>query len=105
MITSSIVEALVSVRRLRGFLHAHESQKDARVILPSAGKDEPVLEISGGEFAWDADEGTTKASTLEGIDLTVKPGTLVGVLGRVGAGKVCMLQGCRSHISDEDGVD
>ncbi|KZV80265.1 multidrug resistance-associated ABC transporter [Exidia glandulosa HHB12029] len=95
MITSSVVEALVSVRRLRSFLHAGELQPDARATLPppAPGSDEPVLEVAGGEFTWDANvDGTnTKSSTLEGIDLVVKPGQLVGVLGRVGAGKTSLL--------------
>lgn len=44
-----------------------------------------VLSIKGGEFSWEKDN---VQSTLEDINLTVKKGQLVGVLGRVGAGKV-----------------
>jgi ATP-binding cassette, subfamily C (CFTR/MRP), member 1 len=43
------------------------------------------LKIQDGEFQWGDEEAEP---TLHGIDLTVKKGELVGVLGRVGAGKV-----------------
>jgi ATP-binding cassette, subfamily C (CFTR/MRP), member 1 len=44
-----------------------------------------VLSIKGGEFSWDKDSMTP---TLEDINLTVRKGELIGILGRVGAGKV-----------------
>jgi ABC-type glutathione transport system ATPase component len=43
------------------------------------------LSIQGGEFAWEKD---AIQPTLEDINITVKKGQLLGVLGRVGAGKV-----------------
>lgn len=43
------------------------------------------MSIEGGEFSWDKED---VKSTLEDINLTVNRGQLVGVLGRVGAGKV-----------------
>lgn len=44
-----------------------------------------VLSISGAEFSWSKD---AQVSTLQDINLVVRKGDLVGVLGRVGAGKV-----------------
>lgn len=41
--------------------------------------------IENGEFSWNKDAAQP---TLEDISLTVKKGELVGVLGRVGCGKV-----------------
>ena len=43
------------------------------------------MSIRDGEFAWSKD---AVSPTLEGINMTVKKGELVGILGRVGAGKV-----------------
>jgi len=43
------------------------------------------LSIINGEFSWNKD---AVQPTLEDINLTVKKGELIGVLGRVGCGKV-----------------
>ena len=45
------------------------------------------LTIEDGEFAWASDAPTP---TLEGISLNVRKGELVGVYGRVGAGKTSL---------------
>ena len=47
-----------------------------------------VLEIENGEFAWSKD---AQSPTLEGINLVARKGELTGIIGRVGAGKVCVL--------------
>jgi ATP-binding cassette subfamily C (CFTR/MRP) protein 1 len=47
-----------------------------------------VLEIKDGEFSWSKD---AQSPTLEGIDLVARKGELTGIVGRVGAGKVCFL--------------
>lgn len=44
-----------------------------------------VLSITDADFAWSS---TAAKPTLEDITLSVRKGELVGVLGRVGAGKV-----------------
>ena len=89
-VTSNIIEALVSINRLSAFFAADELQVDAReVVRTSKERLEPgdeVLAIHGGEFTWNKEQ---VSPTLEDINLVVKKGELVGVLGRVGAGKVC----------------
>lgn len=90
MVTSNIIEAVVSINRLSAFLNADELQPDARQLIqskPKLGLGDEVLSIKGGEFSWSKE---SVSPTLEGIDLTVKKGELVGVLGRVGAGKVSL---------------
>ena len=86
-VTSNIIEAMVSVRRLSAFLGADELQPDARVVVqrPRLELGDEVLSITNGEFYWTKDAA---APTLEDINLTVRKGDLLGVLGRVGAGKV-----------------
>lgn len=44
-----------------------------------------ILLIKEGEFSW---AKQSVEPTLEGINLTINKGDLVGILGRVGAGKV-----------------
>ena len=45
-----------------------------------------VLEIKAGEFSWSKN---APSPTLEGINLVARKGELTGIVGRVGAGKVC----------------
>jgi ABC-type multidrug transport system fused ATPase/permease subunit len=46
-----------------------------------------VLEIKDGEFTWSKG---APSPTLEGINLVARKGELTGIIGRVGAGKVCL---------------
>lgn len=94
---SSLIEAIVSVRRLSRFLRAGELQHDAivKVEKGSLSYGDEILSIKGGEFSWTKD---SMPSTLEGIDLKVCKGELVGVLGRVGAGKVFFLVVCITDV-------
>jgi ATP-binding cassette subfamily C (CFTR/MRP) protein 1 len=98
-------ESIVSVRRIAEFLAAEELQEDARVVdeKPLRLNDEvwllPVytrpcmadagilqaLVIKDGEFCWNRD---APHAILEGVDLTLHKGELMGVWGSVGAGKV-----------------
>lgn len=90
-VTSNIIEALVSTNRLQAFFAADELQPDAREVAATKSKLEmggEVLEIRDGEFVWSKE---VTSPTLEGINLSVKKGDLVGVLGRVGAGKTSLL--------------
>ena len=98
MVTSNIIEAIVSIKRLSKFLSADELQTDARIVLgPEEIKNgAPVLAIKNGEFRW------TKKSyeaTLDDINLTVQKGELVGVLGRVGAGKASFFISFRKFLT------
>ncbi|KAG0695817.1 P-loop containing nucleoside triphosphate hydrolase protein, partial [Suillus ampliporus] len=89
-VTSNIIEALVSVKRLTSFLHAEELQQDAltKTQKNSLNIGDEVLSIKGGEFQWKKQD---IISALEDVNLTVRKGELVGVLGRVGSGKSSLL--------------
>jgi ATP-binding cassette subfamily C (CFTR/MRP) protein 1 len=98
MITSSIVEALVSIRRLKSFLNARELQTDATLHTEDVnaqqnggtaqGNQSIVLQMKDATLTWD-DTNSGLPPVLDSIELTVRKGELVGVLGRVGSGKVC----------------
>ncbi|KAG8218162.1 P-loop containing nucleoside triphosphate hydrolase protein [Butyriboletus roseoflavus] len=101
-VTSNIIEALVSVKRLSDFLHAEELQQDAvkRIEKRSLSIGDEVLSIRDGEFQW------TKNGiqpVLEGINLTVRKGELVGILGRVGAGKSSLLSAIIGDMRKTEG--
>jgi ATPase subunit of ABC transporter with duplicated ATPase domains len=87
MVISSLVEAIVSVKRISSFLDSDELQNDARdIVLKGNIQDgDEVLSITHGEFLWSKD---AKEPILQDINLTVKKGELIAILGQVGAGKV-----------------
>lgn len=86
-VISNIIEAIVSLRRLSDFLSADELQLDARKLIesPTLRAEDEVLSIKNADFSWSRDAAQP---TLEDITLSVKKGELVGILGRVGCGKV-----------------
>ncbi|KAI0725334.1 metal resistance protein YCF1 [Fomitopsis betulina] len=103
-VTSNIIEALVSVRRLADFLDADELQGDARELVTNAKLQlgDEVLAIENGEFCWSKE---ASQPTLEDINLAVRKGDLVGILGRVGAGKSSLLSAIIGEmIRTEGGV-
>ncbi|KIJ21067.1 hypothetical protein PAXINDRAFT_106999 [Paxillus involutus ATCC 200175] len=100
--TSNIIEALVSVKRLSDFLHAEELQQDVitRIEKRSLSINDEVLSIKDGEFQW-TKNGIPPA--LEDINLTVRKGELLGVLGRVGAGKSSLLSAIIGDMKKTEG--
>ncbi|KAG2056246.1 multidrug resistance-associated ABC transporter [Suillus hirtellus] len=101
-VTSNIIEALVSVKRLSGFLHAEELQQNAlvKVQKSSLSLGDEVLSIKGGEFQWNKQD---ISAALEDINLTVHKGELVGVLGRVGSGKSSLLSAIIGDMRKTEG--
>ncbi|CAE6470998.1 unnamed protein product [Rhizoctonia solani] len=101
-ITSQLVEAAVAVTRIRKFLLSEELQADARIVDEGeVAEGDMVLEIKGGDFKWSR---TAEVPTLEHIDLTVRKGELIGVLGRVGCGKTSLLSAVVGEMVREDGT-
>lgn len=91
MVFSSWIEAYVSIKRLTTFLSAKELQADAvdRIDNPGPLKaGDELISVSGGDFAWN---GHQQEPTLMNIDLSVRKGDLVCVVGRVGSGKSSLL--------------
>lgn len=94
----------MSVRRLETFLNGEELQKDSRTVIlpgeengyatPSRGED--VVTIENGEFKWNT---STIEPTLQDINLSVKKGELLAVLGRVGDGKTSLLSCIRKSLA------
>ncbi len=121
-IITSVIAAQVSARRLSDFLDAGELDPEARkVVIPGEPQDgtsrasmtpedaalaEPaaigdkVLTIKNGEFKWSRD---LPVPTLQDINLTVKKGELLAVLGKVGDGKTSLLSAILGEMHRSDG--
>ncbi|KAH0582641.1 hypothetical protein H2248_010564 [Termitomyces sp. 'cryptogamus'] len=101
-VTSNIIEAVVSVKRLSDFLNAEELQVEARklIAVPTLNRGDEVLSIRDADFSW---EKKAVEPTLEGVNLSVKKGELVGVLGRVGAGKTSLLSAIIGDMTRREG--
>lgn len=106
-IINSIIEAVVSVSRLEDFLGGSELDPKARTVINP--KDDPngearrgdtVVTIKDGEFRWLPD---STEPTLQDIDLTVKRGELLAIIGRVGDGKSSLLGAVLGEMSKSDG--
>lgn len=87
---------------MEDFLTGEELQKDARIVEPAVSADLSVdhraemVTIQNGEFRW---VSTSAEPTLRDINLSVKKGELVTVLGRVGDGKVGgSVSGCTAQL-------
>lgn len=101
-VTSNIIEAIVSVQRLSSFLTAEELQPHARKLEQSVELqfDDVVLTIKDADFSWSSQ---AIEPTLEAINLLVKKGELVAILGRVGAGKTSLLSAIIGDMTRREG--
>lgn len=129
-IISALLQAQVSAKRLSDFFDAGELDPNARkVILPGEhepsnpdapsrpgdvlatlndssnpahepSKDEEVVVIRNGEFKWSRSQ---PVPTLQDINLTVRKGELLAVLGRVGDGKSSLLSAVLGEMVRTDG--
>lgn len=91
------------MRRLADFLNADELQDDARELVTNSKLQlgDEVLAIDNGEFYWSKE---APQPTLEDINLTVRKGDLVGILGRVGAGKSSLLSAIIGEMIRTEGA-
>ncbi|KAK7030741.1 P-loop containing nucleoside triphosphate hydrolase protein [Favolaschia claudopus] len=101
-VISNIIEALVSVKRLSDFFRASELQPDAREIMikPDLKRGDEVLIMKDADFRWNSKD---VVPTLENINLTIRKGELMGVMGRVGAGKTSLLSAIIGDMSRAEG--
>ncbi|CAH0558001.1 unnamed protein product [Brassicogethes aeneus] len=85
---SEVSEALVSLKRIQGFLlkeecNIHKNTPQQNVV----GDKNDIVKLIKATVKWEANE-----VALDNLDLTVKKGSLVGIIGPVGSGKSTLLQ-------------
>ncbi|ELT91662.1 hypothetical protein CAPTEDRAFT_90759 [Capitella teleta] len=83
---SSVGQGLVSMRRIAKFLLLDEIEQDLNSYHEDELDDDEVIRIKDSSCSWGNDE-----PILKGINLSVKRGELVAVVGQVGAGKSSLL--------------
>ncbi|GAA5830633.1 hypothetical protein JCM11251_002541 [Rhodosporidiobolus azoricus] len=112
IVFASLVEAYVSIDRLTGFLLAKEIQADAvKIDLPTRElkHGDELISVVQGDFTWTPLPAPDKAqtervpNTLEDINLSVKKGELISVVGRVGAGKSSLLSSVLGEMNKVSG--
>ena len=83
MLIVFLVQANVSLKRVNRFMNADELDKDA---VTNIGTEDPIV-MKNASFSWDRNA----APVLNDINLNVKKGSLVAVVGQVGCGKSSLL--------------
>ncbi|KAM4656295.1 multidrug resistance-associated protein 1 isoform 6-T8 [Amazona ochrocephala] len=98
MVISSIVEASVSLKRLRVFLSHEELDPDSIIRNPITA-DEGCIVVKNATFSWSKND----PPLLNSINFTVPEGSLVAVVGQVGCGKSSLLSALLGEMDKKEG--
>ncbi|XP_077415304.1 multidrug resistance-associated protein 1 isoform X2 [Vanacampus margaritifer] len=97
MVISSMVQASVSLKRLRVFLSHEELQEDSveRKVVSSSNS----ISIVNGVFSW----SKTESPTLKMLNVCIPDGSLVAIVGLVGSGKSSLLSALLGEMDKLEG--
>ncbi|KFP30660.1 Multidrug resistance-associated protein 1, partial [Colius striatus] len=98
MVISSIVEASVSLKRLRVFL-SHEELDPDSVIRGPATETGGCIVVKNATFSWSKSD----PPSLNSINFSVPEGSLVAVVGQVGCGKSSLLSALLGEMDKKEG--
>uniref|UniRef100_A0A8C9L6Y2 Multidrug resistance-associated protein 1 n=1 Tax=Pavo cristatus TaxID=9049 RepID=A0A8C9L6Y2_PAVCR len=96
MVISSIVEASVSLKRLRVFLSHEELDPDSIIRGPITNGS---IVVKNATFSW----SKTDPPSLNSINFTVPEGSLIAVVGQVGCGKSSLLSALLGEMDKKEG--
>ncbi|UJR25517.1 hypothetical protein I4U23_006863 [Adineta vaga] len=99
-IISSIIEANVSNQRIQKFLN-NEEVDEYVVNEPSVDSDGSIISIVNGSFRWSNSDNDPLI--LKNINLKVRQGSLIAIVGTVGSGKTSLLAALLGEMSKTDG--
>ncbi|XP_050630018.1 multidrug resistance-associated protein 1 [Macaca thibetana thibetana] len=100
MVISSIVQASVSLKRLRIFLSHEELEPDSIERRPvKDGGDTNSVTVRNATFTW----ARSDPPTLNGITFSIPEGALVAVVGQVGCGKSSLLSALLAEMDKVEG--
>ncbi|NXW99196.1 MRP1 protein, partial [Larus smithsonianus] len=94
---NAAVQAKVSLNRLAAFLNLEELNPES-LSRNTSDCGELFIIIRNGTFCW-----SKETSCLRSIDLTVPQGSLLAVVGQVGAGKSSLLSALLGELEKKDG--
>ncbi len=92
-----VIRLGVSLGRIEKFLNAEELDPEA--VEKETVDDYNDVEILSGSFSW----GRQKDATLADINVTIQRGSLVAIVGKVGAGKSSLLSAMNGEMVKDDG--
>ncbi|KAL3687954.1 hypothetical protein R1sor_014263 [Riccia sorocarpa] len=95
----SLSQASISLARLEKFMWSEELKANTVERLPR--NSDVAISVQGGTFKW-SDELT--APNLQDINLHITPGSLVAVVGKVGAGKTSLLSALMGEMPKVSGT-
>ncbi|CAL8077701.1 unnamed protein product [Calicophoron daubneyi] len=97
---SAIIMAFVSIRRLAKFLLAPEINTNSVERLPFMPDDtSPVISFENASFSWSG----SGPLVLQDLNLNIRSGWLVAVVGSVGAGKSSLISACLGEMIKRSG--
>ncbi|XP_030581396.1 multidrug resistance-associated protein 1 [Archocentrus centrarchus] len=99
MVISSMVQASVSLKRLRVFLSHEELQADSVEHKAVAGSPHSIS-VTDGVFSW----SRTESATLSRLNVNIPEGSLVAVVGHVGSGKSSLLSALLGEMDKLEGT-
>ncbi|XP_029433021.1 multidrug resistance-associated protein 1-like isoform X2 [Rhinatrema bivittatum] len=98
MVISSIVQASVSLKRLRVFLSHEELDPDSIVRGSIKGSDGSII-VKNATFSWSRSD----PPSVKDIDLRIPEGSLIAVVGQVGCGKSSLLSALLGEMEKREG--
>ncbi|XP_021267681.1 multidrug resistance-associated protein 1 isoform X4 [Numida meleagris] len=98
MVISNIVEASVSLKRLRVFLSHEELDPDSIIRFPITNAEGSIV-VKNATFSW----SKTDPPSLNSINFTVPEGSLIAVVGQVGCGKSSLLSALLGEMDKKEG--
>ncbi|NWX34149.1 MRP1 protein, partial [Notiomystis cincta] len=96
---NAAVQAKVSLNRLAAFLNLEELNPESSGRSPSGCGEFLCITIRNGTFCWSKET----SPCLRSIDLSVPQGSLLAVVGQVGAGKSSLLAAVLGELEATDG--
>ncbi|BBN11596.1 protein MpABCC13 [Marchantia polymorpha subsp. ruderalis] len=90
----SLSQTLISLSRLEKFMWSEELEPTT-ITNTLVHEGSPAITVQNGCFKWDA---RTEELTLKNIDIEIKRGLLVAVVGKVGSGKSSLLAAFQGEI-------